>query len=583
VEAEILLNIPDELLTLHRRLDKLYPLSDRVPLAQSYQKAKELRRALMAKELMYSGLRAAALELKNLLLMGRLREGFDLLKRVEKLMPNQGDSALKFSFYYTKAQLLSRSLQYKQALKYIVACHVLARSLRPPFYVFSLGAILCEAGNYRKAVGILERLLPKLRQPYRNKALQDLAIMHDIAGRHAAALKLMPKPESHDAPLAYHYMKFQARHSLAQGHIKEAIDLTYRTLQQPGCLRSMPALFPVVSDLYCLYAGLGQADDQRERLRRIAALCKKEGSILSHYIGCVLLDEPAAIPEQARRHPLLRIGLCLKEAHEQQQLKPYHEACRLASRYGLWGRLQMRCLAYPWPVRALLRLGRETGLPKAMLQLPVFSEETPVVKLKLLGRPQLHRDGKLIRGHLHPKDAALLIHLALSPGQELPVEKVLSNFWPKAGDPKNDLAHALLRLRHALKIPSHLLSIHDEKIRADFHVLSDYSEWKEAVKIAQACAAAGKGVLARSEWLKAFSLFRGAPFRGMYDEWSDMQRNAMLLDFERKALAFAKGELQAGNERIARRALDKILQVEPLSDEAASLLKDIREKRKGRK
>jgi DNA-binding SARP family transcriptional activator/transposase len=571
--AEALLAIPDEQLSLRRRLDKLYPLSDRIPLALSFQKAKELRRAMFACGLIYSGLRAGVLEQKNLLLMGRIKEGLSLTARIEPLLPKRGDPALQFIFHYTKAQLLNRSFGYSQARQSIAKCRILARSLKQPFYVFSLGAILCEAGNYRKAIGTLERLLPKLRQPYCNKALQDLAIMHDIAGRHSAALKLMPPPENQNAPMAYHYMKFKARHSLAQGHVKASIDMIYRTLQNPGCLKTMPALFPVVNDLYCLYAGLGQSPDQRERLSRISELCRKEGSVLSYYLGSILLGKPVHIPAQARRHPLLRIALCLKEAHERQQLKLYREARRIADRFGLWGRLQFFCLAYPWPVRALLRLGRATGLPKAMQQLPVFNQEKPAVKVNLLGRLQLYRDGKLIRGHLQPKDAALLIHLVLSPGQELPVDKVLSNFWPKAAKAHSDLAHALLRLRRALQLPAHLLSAQDETVKAKFHVVTDAGEWRETIKIAQACEAAGKGDLARSEWLKAFALFRGAPFRGMYDDWSDERRNDMMLVFDRRALEFAKAEQEAGRNASARRLLKKILGIDPSSDEAREMLK----------
>jgi DNA-binding SARP family transcriptional activator len=160
---------------------------------------------------------------------------------------------------------------------------------------------------------------------------------------------------------------------------------------------------------------------------------------------------------------------------------------------------------------------------------------------------------------------------------------VLANFWPNAAKAHSDLAHALLRLRHALQLPAHLLSAQDETVKAKFHVVTDAGEWRETVKIAQACEAAGKSDLARSEWLKAFALFRGAPFRGMYDDWSDEKRNAIVLDFERKALAFVKGELQGGTVKIARRVLNKILRIEPMSDEAALLLHDIVNIQKGRR
>lgn len=571
--AETLLAIPDERLSLRRRLDKLYPLSDSVPLSQSFQKAKVLRRVMFARGLIYSGLRAGVLEQKNLLLMGWIKEGISLTTRIESLLPKRGDPALQFIFHYTKAQLLCRSFDNSQARQSIAKCRILARSLKQPFYAFFLCAFYGETGDNRRAIALLERLLPRFCGAYRRKALQDLALRLDMAGRSAEALKIFPRPSLPEEPLAYHYTKIQCRNHLSRGHIKEAVDLAHRTIQNPGCLRSMPALFPVVNDLYCLYAGLGRASDQRGRLKRITTMCLKEGNFSAASMGKVLLESKQNMPEPASGHPQVRMANLLKRSNNEQSLKPYRQACRLADRFGLCGRFRMLCLAYPWPVRELLKLGRPTGLPRAMLRLPVFNDESIVVRLDILGKMRINKGGVFLRIEQAPKEMALLTHLALIPGHRLPVDGILENFWQRSKSPMNSLAHALVRLRRTLGIPSHLLTVSEDEVRSDIHFITDYEEWLAAIKIYDSCQNAGRKDVARQEMLKALSLFRGEPFRGKYDNWSDERRNEMMLSFERRAMEFAKAEQEAGRNATTRRVLKKILGIDPSSDEARVMLK----------
>jgi len=572
-DAEILLDIPDDLLSLRRRVDKLYPLSGRVPLTQSFETAKALRRALLARGFVYSGLRIAALEQKNLLLMGRIKEGLFLTGRIEPLLPKQGDPALLFTFLYTKAQLLSRSGDCRRAGQCMAKCRTLARCLKSPLYASFVSSYYGETGDNRRAIAMVDRFMPKFKGAYRLKALQDQAIRLDISGRTPEALKMFPKPSTPGEPMAYHYTKILARHRLAQGRLKEAIECAHRTLQNPGCLRTMPALFPIVSDLYCLYAGLGRASDQRDRLKQITSVCLKEGNVSVASMGKALLESAQNLPDAGGCHPQVRMAELLKRSDNDHSLKFYRQACRLAGRFGLWGRLRMLCLAYPWPVRELLKLGRPTGLPGAMHKLPVFNDGAVSVKVEFLGRIRLFRDDKHLKARLAPKDASLLIHLALAPGHRLSAECVVSNYWPKAKKPLADISHALLRLRRALRAPTHVLSAKGGEVAADMHFTTDYGEWNRALKISKAFAGAGQAEMARAEMLGALRLFRGAPFHLMYDEWSDRRRNEIMLDFESRALEFAKAEMETSRRSSARWVLKKIIAVDPASDAACEMLK----------
>jgi len=80
---------------------------------------------------------------------------------------------------------------------------------------------------------------------------------------------------------------------------------------------------------------------------------------------------------------------------------------------------------------------------------------------------------------------------------------------------------------------------------------------------------------AKKEYLRAFKLFRGEPFKKNFDEWSLNMRHRILIQLETEAVGFAKNCLEHENKRDARKVLEKVSTIVPQSDEIRQMLDDL--------
>jgi len=100
----------------------------------------------------------------------------------------------------------------------------------------------------------------------------------------------------------------------------------------------------------------------------------------------------------------------------------------------------------PETVLKRLRAGQPTGLPRGILQLPIFNKTVPVYMVRFLGKLVVYRDHRYVRSHTGPKDIALLVHLALrcgEPGTSVAFDEVCRNFWSRSQQPSRNASHAL--------------------------------------------------------------------------------------------------------------------------------------------
>ena len=74
----------------------------------------------------------------------------------------------------------------------------------------------------------------------------------------------------------------------------------------------------------------------------------------------------------------------------------------------------------------------------------------------------------------------------------------------------------------------------------DCHFITDHGEYLEHLAKAKAFLRADEWAFARTEYLCGFSLFRAAPFKKMYDNWSEDMRRTILGQLEKEALTFAR-------------------------------------------
>ncbi len=126
-------------------------------------------------------------------------------------------------------------------------------------------------------------------------------------------------------------------------------------------------------------------------------------------------------------------------------------------------------------------------------------------------------------------------------------------------------------------MPPHLLEISHRKgepalLNRGIHFMSDYSEFEQLLISARAFEKADEWRLFHKEYLRAFKIFRGDPFKKMYDPWSEQMRRVILSKLENEAIHFADSCLKHQNKRDAQRVLQKIHGILPESEEIGNLL-----------
>jgi len=85
---------------------------------------------------------------------------------------------------------------------------------------------------------------------------------------------------------------------------------------------------------------------------------------------------------------------------------------------------------------------------------------------------------------------------------------------------------------------------------------------------------AGECGFAKKDYLRAFKLFRGEPFKKMYDNWSENMRGVILNRLETEALHFAKSCLEHENKKDAKKVLEKVLKIIPQSEEIRKMVRE---------
>jgi hypothetical protein len=86
------------------------------------------------------------------------------------------------------------------------------------------------------------------------------------------------------------------------------------------------------------------------------------------------------------------------------------------------------------------------------------------------------------------------------------------------------------------------------------------------LSLAQNLDRAGEWAYANREYQNAFQLFRGEPFRRLFDPWSDDIRNRILAQLEAAAINYADRCRANGNIRDGTEILEKTLLIIPGSE-----------------
>jgi len=574
-DNEFILQIPDRYLNLRRRVEKTTILLGKIPVRSYLKKTRRIFKECKKRKLYYSAFRIG---ISEIIALSWSADPIGQLKKIEELKNmlylrelSKLPFELRFMLLISEGIAYAQLLKIDKALEIAKSCGVMLKRMKniPSYFTFNLAILNTYLDNIREAEYWYLRSLKKLDDEKRKVVDIYLAEIYLCKGEYQKAIQIYKRAQLSGWGFYSRKLLAQSIWSLVNGMPRKAITLSTKALIQSRkeevSSRIISAYFVIASS----YASFGEKKRAKNILRRLLPFLIKNRLKRVEIIYRILLSQ-SQISESFL--PSAKLALLLKSGN-------YKKAYKFACKKGLLSYLHRYIFFYPELITENIEKGISTGLPKAMLKLPIFNEKALVYDIRFLGNPVVYKNQKYLKIKLLPKDAAFVIQLALKagePGKMIFLKNLYDSFWPDSSAPARNLSHLLVRTKKALRIPSHLLEISHRKgegvlINRGIHFITDYGKFDQVLVTAHAFMRSGKWSFARREFLRAFRLFRGIPLKGMFDRWSDDLQRVILNRLEREAISFVKGCLEHRNRRDARRVLERVSRIIPHSREIAEL------------
>ncbi len=575
---EILTNIPDKFLAPCRRLEKYYSLFGKIPYNLLSQKLMKLRRNFESRGYVYSAIRTGLLEALCYAGSGKIKRELVLLGHMRKLCPEENlDPAVRFSIYCIKGIAYARSLEVQKAVDLLRKCEYLIKKYPTSNFVRNFLIFCDNLGYFQK----FDRIL----KVYENKFNEDDVLflksrLYITQGEYEKYNTLMQRLKNKEEKTNPSYVLQRAQYFLVQkGDIFKAMNQMQLFLEIVKKMELRIYWGFATFFLAVIHSAQGQRNKAIILLKRYLPLLKRYGNKKDLLLYETIINNPKVSEDIKQIHQNYLLFL-LKKSSLSLKTSDYKKAYKYAEKAGLLGILHRVSILFPEIIQLLIEKGIATGLPKSLLRFPVFNKKTLIYNLKLLGHFAVHKNQKYLKVRLRPKDAAFLIYLsqkAMEPKKAINLEEVYKNFWPGSETASRNFSHLLVRIKKALKIPTHLLIVswgygEPVLINEGIYFTTDLQEFEQTLAQAKALERAGEWGFAKKEYLRAFRLFRGEPFKKNFDDWSVNMRFKILSQLETEAVNFAKSCLEHRNKTDARRVLQNVLKIIPDSEEIQKLL-----------
>ncbi|MEO0189374.1 MAG: hypothetical protein ABIL18_00135 [candidate division WOR-3 bacterium] len=577
---ELVLKLPEKLLNTRRKIERLTMEFGKIPLSEYIKKAKILYKKSIKNEWNYSALRIGMALLVALSWLGNPEEQKRWTEKIEKSLPDNDRKAkdlmpIRFTLLISKCHTLVQMLKLTEAFRLARHCYHLVSQHKSPFYEFlyDLAVQFIDLEDYNTAEKLLLKSLEGIDEQRKKRLKTLLAIyVHLLRCDKNTALKLINEAEIYDWAKDAQLSRFRSLFALIEGRPSEAFILAQNALNASkgaGLLTDINNAYLAMASAYMCF---GEEEKAKSLLANLKKFLKKRNMKRQLLITNILLQK---IPQNKEFFKLSTIKLAwvLKN-------RGYMEAYQFAVRKGILFYFYRYLFFYPDFVQKRIAKNKPTYLPKAILRLPIFNTKTDVYHINLLGKLIIFRNQRYHKFYLSPKDGAILLFIITrinEPEKSLNLNELYENFWSKSKNPARIFSHSLVRIKRALKIPAHYLEIKRQNgesylINQNIYFTTDYQEFGQTLARAKALERAGEWGIARKEYLRAFKLFRGEPFKKNFDNWSVDMRFKILTQLETEAINFAKSCLEHGNKNDARKILQKVLKIIPDSQEVKGLL-----------
>lgn len=572
-DKDVLSKIPDRLLSLPKRLKKFDLIFHEIPSQERIYKARAIRKEAEKGKLFYTSLRAGVLELCALDWSSRGKEQLTLAQELRKKIDKfkgRGSSTrhLLIEILMAETRALAHLGKIEDAFssikKFEYFCRRISYSRFSLIPAFAYSAI----GDYKRSRYWVEKSLVYNRD---DKITQlHLASNLAMAGDYNSTKRVLKNlnKEQHTGTKTI-IVIIQAFCSAGQGNIEEAIYLANHALSLAEKRTVPDYLWNSSLIVACCLCALGEKTKAKKLIKKVDTQLKKFNIKKVRFLAALLLNQ-RSLPHDATLMPIVKFSMLLRKASRTLRIKDYRRAYNYAKTQQLMGLFHRLILFFPESANKLIAKGKATGLPEALLRLPVFQKDIPVYHIKFLGSVYIYCNNVKLHYKLAPLYTSFLLHLCFK--KKVAVELLCKNFWSRAKDPRGSLSHLLVNLRKYLRLPSHTLIIKGGILYFKRYVTTDNQFYRDTIIRAKALERIGEWSFARREYLRAFMLFRGEPFKKMYDPWSEQMRWVILNKLETEVLHFAKSCLEHNNKADAKKVFEKVSKIIPQSEKIRSMV-----------
>lgn len=570
--------IPEKFLSPRRRLDRLYLEFLKIPFPEFRKRIRRTGKMLERRGYIYSSITANFFELYALDWIGKPEEKIPVLDLLAKKLYRVKNSALRCIFYAEQATTYCSLLQMKKAIDTIKKYRRLMYRLPSRRYQLRLASMLTYLGEYKKARPLYKAAFEHTENQNEAAGLA-LRIAHvaNAAAQYQDARKMLAKAAMLKNARAYSadYSLNRAYVSFGQGNLVQASEFFLECLTKASKEEWNRLIFATSVGLASVAMALNKKKEATQHLKKYLPLMKKYRLRIATLMLKQFLGTRESISKELLQRPPVRLLTLVAHAHRTMQIGDYRKAFGYAQRQELLGYFHRLILFFPASVVHLLEKGKPTRLPPALLRFPIFNQKITVYHVKFLGDVVVSRNQRYVKTQLSPQEKAFLIHLALrarAPGKSILLENLYQNFWQQSKKPADRLQHLLVQLKTRIMLPSHLLSISSARgeprlVNHGMFITTDYDEFETFLTQVKLLERTDEWTFAKRDYVRAFSLLRGAPFAKMYDNWSEEMRDAVFNRVEKEAISFARGCLAHGNKEEAKKVLKRIVMIMPRAAE----------------
>lgn len=551
---EIILKIPTQMLSLRKQVIRLRAEFGKIPLPQYLKKATRLRTALEKNNLFYSSLWTGLAQCYALMWSARPQAVVNILKVLKKRTTGIQDPRLRFLLLLLEGQAKASTLKIKQAKACADACKTIIRhSNNPYFFMGGLGGIYSMMGYFREALYWTDRALEGAAKSYQEQLYVNLAGFLTVSGDYRNALRTLKKGNPEEWGFHSRMSIIKASAYLDQGAFQKASAHAVETLMKLKKEGVKRFLHPATMVIACCHQAAGDHKKAIFILKNLNPLLKKYGLIQDYLQRRMILGDMRT-PRKALAVPSLRLIHLLQKAKQTRSAKDYRRALCYANDKKLFGLFIRIAPFFPEPIIHLINKGKNPGLPRAFLDMPVFRIETPVYEVRFLGKLGVWKRGLALgRLRLTPKETSFLIHMSINKERRIKLESLYRNFWPKSQKPSRNLSHFLLHFKKKLMLPGQLIRLSKETLSWRVFFTTDYDMFRENLAQAKVLERAGEWDFAKREYTRAFKLFQKAPFAGVYDNWSEDMRRVLMNRLETEVRQFKQSCQKHGDMVLYRR------------------------------